>query len=176
MKLSLEAKQSIQNNKVTFVKNCIDINNTLDFNKLISFIERSDTDVLIKEKEGKMENMLKSNMQIKNVQNNFLYIKNMYENLGNTFNYILHPRDAADIFFSFKSNPGVTHFDAEDVFIFGFYGMTLYKIIDDSNAMNIIDKGDMLYIPKGIPHKVISLSERIVVSFGMFGDKKTAID
>ena len=173
LKIPLERNQSIKNNKVTFVKNCIDLNNTLDFNLLISFIEKSDTDILIK---GDKENMLKSNMQIKKVENNFQNFKEIFDNVRNDFDYSFDKRDEGDLFFSFKSNPGNTHVDGEDVFIFGLYGITVYKIIDQNNSILMMEKGDMLFIPKGIPHKVISLSERIVLSLGLFGERRTTID
>lgn len=172
-KIPKEAIQKIKNNKVTFVENCIEANNLLDFNLLFSYIEKSDTDVLIK---GKGNNILKQNMQIKRVDNSFLYFRDIFNNVRNSFNYTFSKKDEADLFFSLKSNSGTTHFDEEDVFIFGLYGLTVYKIIDQSNSIYMMKKGDMLFIPKGIPHKVISLSERIVLSLGLFGEKRTTID
>ena len=49
--------------------------------------------------------------------------------------------------------------------IVGLYGKTLY-IIDEKNY--IIEKGDMIKIPKGVVHRGIGLEPRIILSFGVY--------
>jgi len=66
---------------------------------------------------------------------------------------------------------GTPHVDIEDVFIIGLKGTTIYRVFDIENKDYTIEKGDMIFIPRGIKHKVIGLNPRIVASIGYFGKR-----
>mgnify|MGYP003115723178 FL=1 len=92
--------------------------------------------------------------------------------LGDLFFYEKKENDGIDLFFSFVSQAGTPHWDEEDVFILGLQGEVMYKIFGIETKNYIVKKGDMIFIPKGLKHKVIALSPRIVASVGFWGNKK----
>ena len=78
--------------------------------------------------------------------------------------------DGVDLFFSFVTNASHSHVDIEDVFLIGLSGKTIYRLIKEKRDY-LIEKGDLLYIPKGTAHKAISLTPRIIASVGLLGGK-----
>ena len=74
-------------------------------------------------------------------------------------------------FFSFVSQVGNSHVDREDVFIIGLKGEVIYRVFGVEDKDYYLKKGDMIFIPKGIKHKVIGLSSRIVASIGFYGKR-----
>lgn len=158
---------SIKNKKVTLVKNFVSFDKNYDFNLVLDFLEKSDFDINCMG----AANFFKSNFQVKKIENNFPNFIFLMNFIRKALNYKSTPEDEVDFFFSFKSNSGLSHRDREDVFIISLYGKTIYKILDDTNKIFLLEKGDMLHIPKNILHKVVSLSERIVISIGFFGEK-----
>ena len=46
-----------------------------------------------------------------------------------------------------------------------------YKVFNDKIIDYKISKGDLIYIPRGIKHKVIGISPRISISVGFFSEK-----
>jgi len=170
--------ESIKNNKVTFVKNFATIENTYDLNLLFSFLEKLDIPVHYKknnfepEKEKEKEfNFLEKVFQISNVSHFFLDFQFLKSFLEQVFKYPAHPRDGTDIFFSLKSIAGISHEDIEDVFIIGLSGTVVYNVFQEETNHYEINKGDLIYIPKGIRHKVIGLSPRITLSIGFYNEK-----
>jgi ribosomal protein L16 Arg81 hydroxylase len=70
------------------------------------------------------------------------------------------------LFFSLVSgNKSITHIDPYDVYILGAHGKTLYRV---NNEDFIVEKGDLLYIPKYEIHKAIGLTPRISLSYGIY--------
>lgn len=165
--LSKQNLESIKNKKVTLVKNFVSLEKNYDFNFLFDFLEKSDFAIDCKGED----NFFKNNFQVKTIENNFPDFMFLLDFIRKALNYKPTPHDEADFFFSFKSNSGLSHRDREDVFIISLYGKTLYKILDNTNGMFVLEKGDMLHIPKNILHKVVSISERLVVSIGLFGEQ-----
>ena len=86
------------------------------------------------------------------------------------FKYTPETRDGVDLFFSFVTNTGISHVDTEDVFLIGMHGKTIYRITD-TNKDYLLEYGDLLHIPKGIRHKSISSTPRIIASIGFYGGK-----
>ncbi len=159
-----EQLENIKKNKITIVKKFSKIEQIFDFNLLISFIEKCDLPVVIQNKNNLFEN----SFQIKKVEAMFSDFKFFQNYLKQVASYPDHEKNGCDIFFSFKSCSGFTHVDPEDVFIIGLHGKTLYKTFGESIEFHEINKGDLIFIPNGIPHKVISLSPRIILSVGFF--------
>ena len=170
--LSKEDKQNIFENKVTYVKNFAKILNAYNFDSLIKFIDNYDPKIFHKS----ADNFFKSPLMIPQVQNQFENFKYFEDVLRKIFNYSLEKGDGVDLYFSFKSGSGETHVDEEDVFLIGLNGLTNYKVFEDNPNYYQIEKGDLLYIPKGFPHKVIALSSRIVLSIGFWGCKKLKLN
>jgi quercetin dioxygenase-like cupin family protein len=75
-------------------------------------------------------------------------------------------RTTLDLFFShMRGARGDAHSDQESVHIMGAYGKTLYCI---NNEEIILERGDRLFIKKGIKHRAIGLGPRIILSFGVY--------
>ena len=66
---------------------------------------------------------------------------------------------------------GRSHIDEEDVFIIGLKGNVIYRVFDIQNKDYSIEEGDMIFIPKGLKHKVIGISPRIIASIGLYGER-----
>ena len=45
----------------------------------------------------------------------------------------------------------------------------IYKVFGTETENYVIEKGDMVFLPKGLAHKVIALSPRITASVGFHG-------
>tara|TARA_R110000737_G_scaffold302390_1_gene309492 strand:- start:13 stop:540 length:528 start_codon:yes stop_codon:yes gene_type:complete len=166
-----EYVENIKNNKVTFIKNFSTIENKYDFNWLVSFFEKLDIPVLFKNNENNFFNKI---FQIRKLENIFKDFKFLQSFLQQVFKYVPNNQegcDSCDIFFSFKSTSGTGHTDQEDVFIIGLEGLVTYKTFGEDTNYYEIQKGDLIYIPKGVHHKVISLSPRITLSIGFYGKK-----
>lgn len=73
---------------------------------------------------------------------------------------------------SFVSQAGLTHADKEDVFIIGLNGSAIYKTFEKENKYYEINKGDLIFIPKGLKHKVIAMTPRTVISAGFHGKRQ----
>ena len=164
-----EYVEDIKKNKVTLVKNFSKIEKEYDFNLLMSLFEK--TDVPVTTKNNGADDFFKTVFQIKKLENTFEDFKFVQGFLKQVFKYLPHNEDSCDIFFSFKSGSGLSHVDEEDVFIIGLNGVAVYKIFGEKTDYHEIHKGDLIYIPKGIRHKVIGLSPRITLSVGFFGAK-----
>lgn len=158
---------SIKENKVTLIKNFISLQKEYDFNLLSKLMEENVVEVVTKSFLGNLKDIF----QMSRVLNYLPEFKTFFDFLSKLFKYERDQRDEVEIFFSFVSQVGNAHIDEEDVFIIGLKGRTIYRVYDDINKDYIIEKGDMIFIPKGIKHKVIGLTPRIVASFGFFGKR-----
>lgn len=157
----------IKENKVCFVKNFVSLERKYDFNIISDLLEENH---LIVEQKTLVGN-LKDVFQIHKVSNTLKEFKTFFDFLRKIFKYETHQKDEVDLFFSLTSQVGDTHFDEEDVFILGLSGQIIYRIYDKTNDDYHINKGDMIFIPKNIKHKVIGLTPRMVASFGFHGKK-----
>ena len=158
---------SIKQNKVTLIKNFTMLERNYDFNLLSELMEKNNLKINQKSFVGNLRDLF----QIQKVSNTLQEFKIFFDFLSKMFKYERHEEDELDLFFSFVSQVGSPHEDLEDVFIIGLKGTTIYRVFDNENKDFTIEKGDMIFIPRGIKHKVISLNPRIVASIGFCGKK-----
>jgi len=167
MLLNKKNIESIRTQKLTYVKNFTTIVDTYDFNKISSLVDDNSLIVENKLTHGLIFNAIWQLTQIDKFDNFFYMQKDFFNKL---FKYVPDIKDGVDIFFSFVTNIGKSHVDVEDVFLIGLYGKTTYRIIDTKKDY-MIEKGDLLYIPKGIKHKSLSTTPRVIASVGFYGGK-----
>jgi len=156
---------SIKENKVTLVESFISLKIDYDFNFLSQLLEKNDLPIYVKSTIGNMRDVF----QIRKVADLFKELKPTINFLGDLFSYEKKENDGIDLFFSFVSQAGTPHWDEEDVFILGLEGEVMYKIFGSKIKNYVVKKGDMLFIPRGLKHKVIALSPRMTVSVGFYG-------
>jgi ribosomal protein L16 Arg81 hydroxylase len=167
MLLNKKNIESIKKQKVTFIKNFTTILNTYDFNKISSLVDDYSLDVEKKFHYGLEYNAVWQLKNVDKIDNTFFMYKDFF---NKTFKYVPDIKDGVDIFFSFVTNIGTSHVDIEDVFLLGLHGKTTYRMIDtDKDYM--IERGDLLYINKGIRHKSMSTTPRSIASIGFYGGK-----
>jgi len=159
---------SIKQYKVTFIKNFASLTRQYDFNLLSELMEENDC--LINTKYDHVSN-LKNVFQMHKVSNFLQEFKTFFDFLSKLFKYKKDANDEVDLFFSLVSQVGNSHFDKEDVFIIGLKGTTIYRVFDKEKKDYTIEKGDMIFIPRGIKHKVIGLNPRIIASVGFYGKR-----
>jgi len=166
MRLSASDVKNIKNRKTTFVKNFTQNLNNYNFDILASLIDDYSLTVVNK------SNLVNFNAtwQVKDVHTTNADFSVFLDFLYKIFKYTPETRDGVDLFFSFVTNTGMSHVDTEDVFLIGMHGKTIYRITD-TNKDYILEHGDFLHIPKGIRHKSISSTPRIIASVGFFGGK-----
>jgi ribosomal protein L16 Arg81 hydroxylase len=167
MLLNKKNIESIRKQKLTYVKNFTTIFDTYDFNKISSLVDDNSLIVENKLTYGLVFNATWQLTQVDKFDNFFYVQKDFFHKL---FKYVPDTKDGVDIFFSFVTNTGNSHIDLEDVFLIGLHGKTTYRIIDDKKDY-MIEKGDLLYIPKGIKHKSLSTTPRVIASVGFYGGK-----
>ena len=143
MLLKKEQIESIQNREVTYIKNFALLEREYDFNLISKILEEQDNRVLTKTNIGSL--------------------RDVYQML-NVTNYLQEFR----IYFNFAAQVGAVHDDIENVFIIGLKGKTVYRVYDTNNIDYEINKGDMIFIPPGIRHKVIAMTPRIIASIGFY--------
>ena len=156
---------SIKENKVTLIKNFATLERNYDFNLLSQLMEENNLTISQKSFVGSLKDVF----QIHKVSNTLQEFKIFFDFLSKLFKYERDLKDEVDLFFSFVSQIGNTHLDVEDVFIIGLKGEVIYRVFDGETRDYNIQKGDMIFIPKNIKHKVIALNPRIVASIGFYG-------
>ena len=161
----------IKENKVCFVKNFVSLERQYDFNLLSDLMEENNFSITQKSHFGNLKDVF----QICKVSDSLKEFKTFFDFLTKMFNYQRDEQDEVDLFFSFVSQSGHSHVDVEDVFIIGLEGRVIYKVFNDENKNYTVEKGDMIFIPKGLKHKVIALDPRIIASVGLFGDRVKSV-
>jgi len=156
---------SIKENKVTLIKNFALLERKYDFNLLSQIMEENDLQVINKTSDGNLKDVF----QVIAVNNCLEEFTTFIDFLRRLLKYERDKKDAVDLFFRFVSQVGHTHVDIEDVFIIGLEGKTIYRVYSNINEDYTIEKGDMIFIPKGLKHKVIGLTPRIIASIGFYG-------
>ena len=137
--------------------------NNIDFNILASVVSTNHLSHIISTNHIK-EYALDSIIQVRGVEKDSRF-SNAFNQLNKDFNKKKLKSDLS-IFFSMMSGSSSTqHTDVESVHIIGLYGHTSY-ILD--NKIILLKPGDRLYIKEGTPHKSVSMSPRIVFSFGIY--------
>jgi len=135
----------------------------LDFNRLSILMADNNfnSNVMSKYKDGYV---LDSVFQIKDIQDE-PFFNQVYNQMNHMFNK-KNQRTTLDLFFSYmRGARGDAHSDQEAVHIMAAYGKTLYCI---DNKEIILERGDRLFINKGVKHRAIGLSPRIILSFGVY--------
>lgn len=157
----------IKNNKICLIKNFVSLDKKYDFNFISDLLEKNQLKVVNKTFVGDLKDVF----QIKSVSNTVDELKVFFDFLSKLFNYERDSKDEVDLFFSIVSQVGDAHVDTEDVFILGLSGLVLYRIYEEQNKDYYLEKGDMIFIPRGIKHKVIGITPRIVAAAGFFGTR-----
>tara|TARA_R100000781_G_C4074358_1_gene125562 strand:+ start:410 stop:919 length:510 start_codon:yes stop_codon:yes gene_type:complete len=157
----------IKDNKICLIKNFVSLNKKYDFNFISDLLEKNQLKVVNKTFVGDLKDVF----QIKSVSNTVDELKVFFDFLSKLFNYERDSKDEVDLFFSIVSQVGDAHVDTEDVFILGLSGLVLYRIYEEQNKDYYLEKGDMIFIPKGLKHKVIGMNPRIVASIGFYGKR-----
>tara|TARA_R100001480_G_scaffold90672_2_gene97283 strand:+ start:566 stop:1084 length:519 start_codon:yes stop_codon:yes gene_type:complete len=156
--------KDIKEKKITYVKNFTSIEETYDFNKISYLVDSYSLYVDYVPKQINYFNSIWKFRDIDKLDNQFFVLLDF---LSKIFKYPHHIENGVDIFFSFVTNTGRSHVDKEDVFLVGLYGKTIYKVIEN-NIDYCLERGDLLYIPKGIWHKPVSATPRSIASIGFF--------
>tara|TARA_B100001939_G_C16753574_1_gene535092 strand:+ start:221 stop:742 length:522 start_codon:yes stop_codon:yes gene_type:complete len=165
MLLNKEQVESIKNRKVTHVKNFALLEREYDYNLISDILEETSSTVLTKTSIGNLRDVY----QILKITNFLPEFRVFFDFFIKTFKFKLDPRDAVEIFFSFVAQAGPPHDDIENVFIIGLKGKTIYRVFFKKETIDYeINKGDMIFIPPGISHKVIGITPRIIASVGFF--------
>ena len=167
MLIKAQDLKDIQENKVTLVKNFASLTREYDFNLLSNLMEENECIISQKSNVGNLKDVF----QIHKISNCLKEFKTFFDFLTKLFKYERDLRDEVDLFFSLVSQVGNSHVDIEDVFIIGLKGKIIYKVFDFENKNYSIEQGDMIFIPKGIKHKVIGINPRIVASIGFYGNR-----
>ena len=168
MLIKAQDLKDIQENKVTLVKNFASLTREYDFNLINNLMEENNLSISQKSNVGNLKDVF----QIHKVSNILEEFKIFFDFLTKLFKYERDLKDEVDLFFSLVSQVGNSHVDTEDVFIIGLKGKIIYRVFDFENKDYSIEKGDMIFIPKGIKHKAIGINPRIIVSIGFYGEKK----
>ena len=157
----------IKNNKTCLIKNFTLIEDVYNFDFISALLEENDLHVSQKTSIGNLKDVFQI-IKVSNTQRKF---KDIFYFLYKIFKYEKNQKDEVDLFFSLVSQVGNSHIDEEDVFIIGLQGVTIYRVFNTEFTDYQIEKGDMIFIPKGIKHKVIGLTPRIIASIGFYGNK-----
>lgn len=157
----------IKENKICFIKNFVSLEKIYDYNFIGNLLEENNLKIVSKTSNGNLKDIL----QILKVSNSIKEFKTFFDFLSKIFKYERDQKDEVDLFFSFVSQVGETHIDQEDVFIIGLKGTTIYRFFDIENVDYYVEKGDMIFIPKGLKHKAIGLNPRIIASIGFYGKR-----
>lgn len=157
----------IKENKVCYIKNFASLERKYDFNLISLLLEENNLKIQQKTNIGNLKDVF----QIYQVSNSLKEFKTFFDFLSKLFKYERDSRDEVDLFFSLVSQIGNSHIDIEDVFILGLSGKTIYRIFDVQNQEYEINKGDLIFIPKNIKHKVIGINPRIIASIGFYGKR-----
>ena len=157
----------IKNNKICLIKNFVSLDKKYDFNFISDLLEKNQLKVVNKTFVGDLKDVF----QIKSVSNTVDELKVFFDFLSKLFNYERDSKDEVDLFFSIVSQVGDAHVDTEDVFILGLSGLVLNRIYEEQNKDYYLEKGDMIFIPKGLKHKVIGINPRIIASIGFYGKR-----
>lgn len=177
MRLNADQVKSIKEKKVTYVPNFVPKDKRYDFNFFTELIEMYDIGINCKVNEAiTPKEFLRGTYQIQEMQYKDTNAHVYLDFLRNLFKYPVHEYDGVDLFFSFASCTGRAHDDPEDVFIISLYGKTIYRVFQhptiDTDSDYILNPGDLIHIPKGKPHKALSVGGRLIYSVGFFGEKK----
>jgi len=151
---------------MSLIKNFISLEKKFDFNYLSSILNRNSLKSFYQNTYN-AEKVLNHTVKVVDVQKDF-YFHDLYE----MFNFKYNTKKIKNNFILFASFSFgcVTepHIDLEDVYILGLFGKTFYVVEDNEY---IVEEGDLLKIDANKNHYAVSLSPRIVLSYGLWNTK-----
>lgn len=124
----------------------------MDFNSLVALVDMASEIVFIKNLRIHIDNF------------NTVAINKVREELSEKTKYKLFD---CDIFSSLSTYTGGTpyHVDEESVLILNIFGKVCYNMYRENIQSFLLEEGDAIYIPNGLPHSAIPLTPRISLSF-----------
>ena len=176
MLLNHEQVDSIKNRKVTFIKDCLEIETFKCYDDIFNLIEFNDCAV-------RFNNVNINSSEVWNTNSNTIEIFNVCRNskinsLQDLIYQLLYKDTAVTrydsiIFMSLRSGLHQQHKDVEDVHLFGLLGTTVYRVYYEDEGEMIfedyeLERNDYLYIPCGQNHRAISKTPRAILSIGYF--------
>ena len=169
MLLNKDQVDLIKQNKICVVKNFVSLNDIYDANFISNLLEENTLKVAQKTFSGNLTDVF----QIFKVSDTRKEFKTFFDFLSKIFKYERNKHDEVDLFFGFVSQVGGPHVDPEDVFIIGLQGTTIYRAFNEHKEWEdyYVEKGDMIFIPKGLKHKAIGLTPRIIASIGFYRER-----
>lgn len=125
----------------------------MDFNSLVALVDMSPEIVFI------------DNLRLKIDDINTQIIDKVRKELCEKTGYKLFD---CDIYSSLSSYRGGTpyHIDQESVLILNVFGKICYNMYKENIQSFLLEEGDAIYIPSGLPHSGVPLTPRISFSFG----------
>jgi mannose-6-phosphate isomerase-like protein (cupin superfamily) len=149
----------------TLIKDFINLEKDFNFNSVSNLLDRNNLESKIS--SNWLQNYIFESTFVINKLNNDVFFKDIYLNLNNIYNKNNYRSDL-DMYFSLVSgNKSITHRENYDVYILGLLGKTIYKVEDEEF---MVEKNDLLFIPKNALHKAIGITPRIILSYGIYND------
>jgi len=145
--------------KPLFLKNFFTLNQEIDFNKTVYYLDFSENFSFVEDGRIKIRHLERFN-EVKSIQDEIIsYFKCSNQKIN------------TDLYASLnKFGITKTHVDGEAVFLLCTFGKVVYNVygsVDNFDSI-LMEKGDLLYIPSGIFHSTIPIGPRAVVSIGIF--------
>jgi len=145
--------------KPLFLKNFFTLNQEIDFNKTVYYLDFSEEFSSVEDSRIKIVNFDRFD-EIKYIQDELISYLNCSSKKINTHLYASLN----------KFGITKTHVDSGTVFLLCTFGKVIYNIYNSVDSFDsvLIEKGDLLYIPSGIFHSTIPIGPRVVISIGVF--------
>jgi mannose-6-phosphate isomerase-like protein (cupin superfamily) len=149
----------------TLIKNFIKFEKEFDFNSISNLLDRNNLESKIS--SNWLQNYIFESTFVINKLSEDILFNDIYLKLNTLYNKNNYRSDL-DIYFSLVSgNKSITHRENYNVYIVGLLGKTIYKV---ENEEFMVEKNDILFIPKNALHKAIGITPRIILSYGIYND------
>jgi mannose-6-phosphate isomerase-like protein (cupin superfamily) len=145
--------------KVNHLPNVVEHIETLDFNKLLLFLDRNEDNFYQKREHAFKLTHFETFKEGQDFQTE---VKKIHDYRGEKIDTYI---------FASLCKKGITpcHHDEMSVFLIPTYGDVVYNVYtEEGQHIFFLKKGDLLTIPKGVVHSAIPLNSRIVVSVGVY--------
>ena len=148
---------------VVFKKNIIKFSEPVDFNFVSKLLNRNNFNSTLSSNWLNVY-ILNTTFKILRIEKDKAFI-DLFHYLNDNYNDEKLESNLY-MFFSFKmGSTSTTHVDDYDVVIIGAHGETIYNIEGKEYRVCV---GDLLKIPKNVTHTAISMTPRIVLSYGKY--------
>lgn len=146
--------------KIFLLKDFFELEKEIDFNKLVYYMDMLEYNIQYKDSRIKFKTV--------NLIPEIEEIQNKVKDLFNLKPKTIFDTDIYASLNKFAISP--THIDNESVLIFCVYGKVIYSVyLNDKVEQFLLQKGDILHIPRNILHAAIPLEPRISLSIGFDG-------